>query len=56
MNDREKQVDEEMEKVFFDFRLRWCEAKQCWCLGCVNAKANISKQEWIDWKKRKGQK
>lgn len=49
-----EEVNKEMEKVFPEFRERWCESKSCWCMGCVNvsARANITKQEWLEWLER----
>lgn len=58
MSERELQIDGEMMKVYPNFRIRWCESNECWCLGCVNRsqftkfKDGITKEEWLAWKSR----
>lgn len=58
---RQQEVDAEIEgsRRLLSFRLRWCESKECWCMGCINRgfrPANISKEEWLNWKERHGHK
>lgn len=45
-------VDRLMSKVPEYSRYRWCEAKACGCLGCVQVNdkdRRLTKEEWQDW-------
>lgn len=48
----DEEIKKEMEKVKPSFRYRWCESKECYCMGCVNkiGQANLTKNEWLRWK------
>lgn len=54
---RIKEVDEIMVKMYSSWQYRWCKAKQCACMGCVNGSGNakISEREWEEWVSRNPQ-
>jgi len=47
-------IDDAMQNIYPEWRYRWCEAKTCYCMGCVNisGRLNYSKKDWLDWKLR----
>jgi len=49
-----EEVNKIMQSIPLDWRYRWCEARVCCCLGCVNKAGNIlakgvTKAEWEEW-------
>lgn len=52
---REEEIDLLMNSVPDVYKLHWCEARACACLGCVQMSVHpekIKKEEWEAWKKR----
>lgn len=43
------EIVQEMDRVYPLFWHRWCEAKMCCCLGCVNTSSALTKEEWLRW-------
>jgi hypothetical protein len=56
--DRYLEIDAQMQAMPADWRLRWCEAAECGCLGCANGSGHlrgVSKQEWQEYLKFRGE-
>jgi len=50
-------IDEVMKTLWPGERGRWCESRECWCLGAANCSGNLgvmgfTREEWEDWMKR----
>ena len=57
--DRKSRIDELMDEMPEEWRLRWCNSQACACMGGANCsgglmKMGFTKAEWIDWLKRNG--
>ena len=49
-----KDINEYMQNMSKEIRYRWCESKQCWCMGCVNNVLignGFTKEDWQKWVK-----
>lgn len=50
-----EEINALMQKVYTEFRYRWCEPgpKGCFCMGCVNMngpiRGQLTKEEWQAW-------
>lgn len=50
-----KAIEAAMQKLPHDWRMRWCEAQACACMGCANRSGKLeqlgfTKQQWTAWK------
>lgn len=50
-----KAIEAEMRKLPYGWRMRWCEAQACACMGCANRSGGLQrlgfiKEQWTAWK------
>lgn len=49
----QEEADKAIESIYPQSRYRWCEAKICACMGCVNRNhrqtMNVTKEQWQNW-------
>jgi hypothetical protein len=48
-------IEAAMQKMPHNWRMRWCEAQACACMGCVNRSGGLqqlgfTKEQWTAWK------
>lgn len=53
----QEEADKLIEELPETRQLRWCESKECWCVGCANKSGYLQQKgvtgdQWLDWIQR----